>query len=675
MTKTRGDDGVARDTIYAHDRAGRVTSMETPAGGVVAYSWDLSGVLVEVGLDDGWARRFSHDVADRVTGIEARPAGGNAFTPMASYGYDADGLLGSETLTLAGASRTWDRSNEAGVVESYTQTVPSPGGSESVVTDLVWRPDGRLASETVNGESTAFGYDDAGQLTSADGAVDRSWEWGTRGNLLNSTVDAVVTTYVTNPNGSIAAASSGDRVTDYTYDDAGRRTRARTTVASTVTGTTDTGFDAAGRLASIGLSDVAVPLLETRVFDGQDRVTTSSVTTAGATVNEDRIWYAATGGPAQVIASSTDAGLSWSHTSFGPAGLIGEESPTTAAIFETDIRGSVIQTNPANPNTIQAPPSWAPWGTPTQPTTTSPTRGYRGEHTTAGLIHLRARDYDPTTSQFLTQDPLDGVDGTPTVTNPYHYTDNDPLNKTDPLGLRASECTFSLGSHTYDDASSPSIFQSIWPALMMDMGCDDSASVAWDQFGRAIRNWRSSIRGSNLGCTSSIVLDVFTGNFRHCAVQKATQQVLPFLLESRPGGELDLKPTLIELLRSPSGPYQQNLLMDLGDRSYAYYYDVIGNAVWGAAVQIEFHLHGSAQATLSRNCPQALCGEWEPGDDISIRAGARAAERHGSSVTLNIILAEIRRSNDEYLRLRSGILSIADAPYNKLVPWPRVPRS
>jgi hypothetical protein len=54
----------------------------------------------------------------------------------------------------------------------------------------------------------------------------------------------------------------------------------------------------------------------------------------------------------------------------------------------------------------------------------------------------RVRDYSPTTGTFLTPDPLDGVDGTPTVANPYHYTDNDPLNKTDPLGLRPEEPDF-----------------------------------------------------------------------------------------------------------------------------------------------------------------------------------------------------------------------------------------
>jgi len=47
--------------------------------------------------------------------------------------------------------------------------------------------------------------------------------------------------------------------------------------------------------------------------------------------------------------------------------------------------------------------------------------------------------YDPTTGTFLTRDPVDGQDGTPTVANPYHYVNNDPLNLQDPLGLRPTD--------------------------------------------------------------------------------------------------------------------------------------------------------------------------------------------------------------------------------------------
>ncbi len=48
--------------------------------------------------------------------------------------------------------------------------------------------------------------------------------------------------------------------------------------------------------------------------------------------------------------------------------------------------------------------------------------------------------WDPTSTElFTTRDPLDGVNGTTTVANPYHYTDNDPINKVDPTGMRPNE--------------------------------------------------------------------------------------------------------------------------------------------------------------------------------------------------------------------------------------------
>src|SRR3546814_5745847 len=86
--------------------------------------------------------------------------------------------------------------------------------------------------------------------------------------------------------------------------------------------------------------------------------------------------------------------------------------------------------------------------TPTVLTTTElPSRpalgfGYRGELHSDDLVHLRARDYDPSTGAFTTRDPLDGVNGTTTVANPYHYAENDPLNRTD----RSEEHTSELQS-------------------------------------------------------------------------------------------------------------------------------------------------------------------------------------------------------------------------------------
>jgi RHS repeat-associated protein len=58
--------------------------------------------------------------------------------------------------------------------------------------------------------------------------------------------------------------------------------------------------------------------------------------------------------------------------------------------------------------------------------------GYSGNWTDpyTGLVYLRARDYDPSTAQFLTVDPQ--VD---TTRQPYAYVADDPLDSTDSSGL------------------------------------------------------------------------------------------------------------------------------------------------------------------------------------------------------------------------------------------------
>ncbi len=50
---------------------------------------------------------------------------------------------------------------------------------------------------------------------------------------------------------------------------------------------------------------------------------------------------------------------------------------------------------------------------------------------TSGLLHMRARDYDPVLRTFLSRDPIPFADGF----DPWRYAAGDPLNLWDPLGL------------------------------------------------------------------------------------------------------------------------------------------------------------------------------------------------------------------------------------------------
>ncbi len=64
-------------------------------------------------------------------------------------------------------------------------------------------------------------------------------------------------------------------------------------------------------------------------------------------------------------------------------------------------------------------------------TTTTPL-GYDGQYTNAdtGLIYLRAREYDPATSQFMSIDPADEA-----TRAPYSYGLDNPVSQGDPTGL------------------------------------------------------------------------------------------------------------------------------------------------------------------------------------------------------------------------------------------------
>lgn len=81
--------------------------------------------------------------------------------------------------------------------------------------------------------------------------------------------------------------------------------------------------------------------------------------------------------------------------------------------------------------------------------------GYHDELSLAGLVHLRAREYDPALGRFTTPDLLDGVPGEPTVANRYPYAANDPLGAADPLGPRPygdGDLNGSYGSSSGPDA-------------------------------------------------------------------------------------------------------------------------------------------------------------------------------------------------------------------------------
>ncbi len=132
---------------------------------------------------------------------------------------------------------------------------------------------------------------------------------------------------------------------------------------------------------------------------------------------------------------------SW-YIIYGPVGPDGQQLPieqintTTGATYylHHDNIGTTIAITDTTGHTVNTL-NYDPYGNleGQTGTITSPIAYSGAYQDPTGLDYLINRYYDPTTAQFLTRDPLQAL-----TSQPYSYTNDNPVNYTDPAGLCAS---------------------------------------------------------------------------------------------------------------------------------------------------------------------------------------------------------------------------------------------
>ncbi len=109
------------------------------------------------------------------------------------------------------------------------------------------------------------------------------------------------------------------------------------------------------------------------------------------------------------------------------------QAGATTQYFHQDGLGSVVGLS-NSADTTTATQRFDAWGNRIAGTGTIPQYGYTGrEPDETGLVYYRARYYDPQVGRFISRDPI-GLGG---GINQYAYVNNNPVNATDPLGLKA----------------------------------------------------------------------------------------------------------------------------------------------------------------------------------------------------------------------------------------------
>lgn len=275
ITSASGPSGTASYTYNADD----LLSSRTDKTGTATYVYDADGRLATA-TDPltGSAMEYTYNAVNQVTDI--------------SYGTGA-----------AGRSLSYDDQHRL-----TGDSLTAPGGSTEASATYGYDPDGRLTSQTTTGTAGAgaqtFGYDQAGRLTSAEnGSATTSYGYDDAGNRTSVSGPAGATAATYNARDQLTGTTAGSTSTAYTYSARGTLTSVGAENLTydafdqlTTDGGTSYSHDAFGRLAAAGGS--------TFTYDG----TGSSIVSDGT---ED--YGRGPGGALLSVSGTTGAALAYNN--------------------------------------------------------------------------------------------------------------------------------------------------------------------------------------------------------------------------------------------------------------------------------------------------------------------------------------------------------------------------
>jgi len=467
-------------TTYAYDSVGNRTNRVDGAGIVTSWSYDSMNRMTSEG--SGTLRyEFDYDAGGRRTAMRTKI--GSTTTETTSYDYDQRDLLVSKDdptgYTLAyGYDAVGNRTNftvGSVLTQSYSfdsrnrvTTITGNGESTSFTYDDVSR---RTAATWPNGTTATYQYDNANQLTnlvhegSADTIESFAYTYDLAGNRTTMTTLEGVNSYGYNSNNWLVAVDYPDgRTQNFFCDKAGNRTNLLD-ISSTATNVVDYAYNVANRLTN----DSAWAYL----YDGAGRLTnqvtgavsrayaydfrsqmTSLTDTNNATFSHrfdgdhnriEEIVGTVTNrclfdGP-NVVLELTN-GVVCSVYVNGPdidQPIERIDSPSSMSpmryVYHTDGLGSVAAITDETED-IAKECAYEAFGLIRAQTGSLPTRytftAREALGDSLGFYYYRLRVMDPNTGRFISEDPSGFADGP----NLYSYVKSNPVNHTDPTGLR-----------------------------------------------------------------------------------------------------------------------------------------------------------------------------------------------------------------------------------------------
>lgn len=406
VTKMKDETGTTENTW---DKLDRLTKYKSGAGKTVEYEYNLDNQPIKTTYPNGKAVTHEFDKAGRLEKVTDWNSRTTSFKynkdselektifPSASededtYGYnEADQM--TEVKMVKGATTlaklNYEHDNDGQVKKTTTTGLPGPATSESVLDE-----NNRL----IEVQGKAYKYSKANDPEEIEGETGYTY------------------------NSADELEKGGGNT--YTYSEDGQRTKTKPEEAGKPTATYS--YNQAGNLTAVERPEhEMIPRIEDKyTYDGNDLL--QSQTNNGTKTN---LTWDTTEELPIILEDETNSYI------YGPENLPIEQIATsggeTTLYLHHDQQGSTrLLTNTGGEK--ETAYSYSPYGRTlyTEGTATTSLR-YDAEYTSTntGLIYLRARWYDPNTTQFLTTDPALELTG-----EPYAYTTDDPENRSDPSG-------------------------------------------------------------------------------------------------------------------------------------------------------------------------------------------------------------------------------------------------
>ena len=339
--------------------------------------------------------KFTQDKAGNVTSIfDATTQGGTTKADYQCFTYDGHRRMteawtpktadcaaaGRTTTNLDGAAPYWTSYtfNSAGQRKTETQHKTLDNTTTDYTYGTPTNQPHPLTKTVADAKTNSYAYDAAGNTTSRPGTqAQQTLTWNTEGKLIGTSEPATSTKPPTG--------------TSYLYDASGELLIKRPTTANGETvlylGATEV------RLATAGTTKT---LSGTRYYTGAGKSIAVRTATAGTTGTKLNLLAGDHHGTSSLTLDATNLAITKRYTT-----PFGAPRGTTPAAWPDD-------------------------------------KGFLGKPAdkSTGLTHIGAREYDPTTGQFISVDPILATDHAQSL-NGYSYGDNNPVTNADPTGMCA----------------------------------------------------------------------------------------------------------------------------------------------------------------------------------------------------------------------------------------------